>query len=146
MEYRILCVINYSSSLQDYNTAILFFHLVTPFIANFISAFYIVFGTARQKSITRTKRTYIRHILEQFIEHKQLIISPLILLILSMPRLIISLISGCVDVSNNPWLYLSGYFISFNLSMLIFIVFVFPSKLYMKTFRESFQKFRRSNY
>ncbi|CAF3536877.1 unnamed protein product [Adineta steineri] len=146
MEYHTLCVINYSSSLQDYNTAILFFHLVTPFIANFISAFYIVFGTARQRSITRTKQTYIRHILEQFIEHKQLIISPLILLILSMPRLIISLISGCVDVSNNPWLYLSGYFISFTPSMLIFIVFVFPSKLYMKTFRDSFQKFRRSTY
>ncbi|CAF1193465.1 unnamed protein product [Adineta steineri] len=146
MEYHILCVINYSRSVQDYNTAILFFHLVTPFIANLISAFYIVFGTARQRSITRTKQTYIRHILEQIIEHKQLIISPLILLILSMPRLIISLISGCVDVSNNPWLYLSGYFISFTPSMLIFVVFVFPSKLYMKTFKDSLQKWKRSIY
>ncbi|CAF1044965.1 unnamed protein product [Adineta steineri] len=146
MEYHILCVVNYSTSLQHYNTAILFFHLVTPFLANLISAFYIIFGTARQKSITRTKQTYTRHIIEQFNEHKQLIISPLILLLLSMPRLIISLISGCVDVSNNPWLYLSGYFISFTPSMLIFIVFVFPSKLYMKIFRESFQRWTRSTY
>lgn len=70
-------------------------------------------------------------------EHKQLLISSFILLILAMPRLIISLISGCVDPSNNPWLYLSAYFISFTPPMLIFIVFVLPSELYRKTFKKT---------
>jgi len=38
-------------------------------------------------------------------EHKQLLISPVILFILAMPRLILSLISGCVDPLSKPWLF-----------------------------------------
>jgi hypothetical protein len=145
-ENHVLCVTTYSRSVQDYNTAILFFHLVVPFIANLFSALYIIFGTARQRSVTRTRQTYTAHVLEQLSEHKQLVISPVILLILSMPRLVISLVSGCVHASNNPWLYLCGYLISFTPSMLIFVVFVFPSELYMKTFKESLRKWRRRTH
>jgi len=53
-----------------------------------------------------------------------------------VPRLILSLISGCVDPSSNPWLYLCGYFISYTPPMLIFAVFILPSELYTKTFKE----------
>ena len=83
--------------------------------------------------------------MKQFNEHKQLVISPIILLLLSLPRLIISLVSGCVDVSDYPWLYLCAYFISFTPPMLIFLVFVFPSKLYMNTFKEVVQSWKRQN-
>ena len=76
-------------------------------------------------------------------EHKHLLISPIVLLLLATPRLIISLVSGCVDPSENPWLYLCAYFISFTPPMLIFVVFVLPSKLYRKTFKESIMQWRR---
>lgn len=142
-ENHILCVVHYSRSVQDYNTAILFFHLIAPFIANLFSALYIIFGTARQRSITRTKQSYKEHVLEQLSKHKQLVISPIVLLILSLPRLIFSLISGCVEASKYPWLYLCGYFISFTPSILIFVVFVLPSQVYMKTFKESLRSWRQ---
>jgi hypothetical protein len=145
-ENHVLCVINYSRSVQDYNTVILFFHLIAPFVANLFSALYIIFGSARQRSVARTHQTYKEHVFEQLSEHKQLVISPVILLILSLPRLVISLVSRCVDASNNPWLYLCGYFISFTPSMLIFVVFVFPSELYMKTFKESLRMWRRRTH
>jgi hypothetical protein len=145
-ENHVLCVINYSRSVQDYNTAILFFHLIPPFVANLFWALYIIFGTARQRSMTRSRQTYREHVLEQFHEHKHLVISPIILLILSLPRLIISLVSACVDTSKNPWLYLCDYFMSFILSMLIFVIFVLPSKLYMKTFKESLRSWRRRTH
>ncbi|CAF4015286.1 unnamed protein product, partial [Adineta steineri] len=90
------CVVNYSRAVQDYNTAILFIHLIGPFIANLFSALFIIFGTARQRSLAQTNQNYITHIREQLREHKRLVISPAILMILSMPRLIISLLSGCV--------------------------------------------------
>lgn len=142
-EYEmVLCITHYSRSVQNYNTVILFFHLIFPFIANLLSALYIIFGAARQRSQARTMKTYKEHVVEQLNEHKQLIISPVILLVLSLPRLIISLVSGCMDASKNPWLYLSGYFISFTPSMLIFVVFVIPSELYMQTFKETLQKRR----
>jgi hypothetical protein len=144
-ERYVWCITRYSSSIQDYNTAILFFHLVAPFITNLFSALFIIFGAARQRSVARTDHTFREHIREQLSEHKQLIVSPLVLLVLSIPRLIISLLPGCVKTSENLWLYLSAYFISFTPSMLIFLIFVVPSDLYMKTFKESFSSGRQRN-
>ncbi|CAF4047003.1 unnamed protein product, partial [Adineta steineri] len=137
------CAINYSRVVKDYNTAILFIHLIGPFIANLFSALFIIFGTARQRSLAQTSRSYVTHIREQLREHKQLVISPAILLILAMPRLIISLLSGCVKVSDKPWLYLLPYFISFTPSILVFVVFVVPSELYLKTLKGSLRTWQR---
>jgi hypothetical protein len=137
------CRTRYSRSLQHYNIVILFFHLVVPFIANLFSALFIILGSARQRSVAQNRQTYREHVYQQISEHKQLLISPIILLVLSLPRLIMSLLSGCVNASNNPWFFLSGCFISFAPSMLIFIVFVLPSDLYRKTFRTSLIKWRR---
>jgi hypothetical protein len=143
-EKHVWCLTRYSRSVQEYNTAILFFHLIVPFTANLFSALFIIFGAARQRSKVRTKQTYREHVHEQLKQHKQLVISPVILLVLSLPRLIISLLSGCLKMSRYLWLYLCGYFISFTPSMLIFVVFVLPSDLYMKKFKESLGSWRRS--
>jgi hypothetical protein len=143
MEQHVWCVTAYSRFIQEYNTVILFFHLVGPFIANLFSALFVIFGTARQRSVARIDQSYKQHVRKQLSEHKQLVISPAILLVLSLPRLIISLLSGCVQTSSNSWLYLSAYFISFTPSMLIFVIFVIPSELYRKTFKESLNRWRR---
>ncbi|CAF0713756.1 unnamed protein product [Adineta steineri] len=137
------CITRYSPSVQVYNIAVLFFHLVGPFIINLFSALFIIFGGARQRSVVQNNQSFKEHIQEQFTEHKQLIISPMILLILSIPRLIISLLSDYMETSENMWLYLGSYFISFTPSMLIFLIFVFPSELYMKAFKQSFNRIRR---
>jgi hypothetical protein len=142
-ERHVWCMTRYSRSVQDYNTTILFFHLVVPFIANLFSALFIIFGSARQRSVARVRQSYREHIYEQLSEHKQLVIGPAILLVLSLPRLIISLLSGCVDTSRYLWLYLCGYFISFTLSMLVFVVFVLPSELYRNKFQESLRCWQR---
>ncbi|CAF1303082.1 unnamed protein product [Adineta steineri] len=140
---HVSCITRYSPSVQDYNTAVLFFYLVGPFIVNLCSALFIIFGGAQQRSMARTNQNFKEHVQEQFREHKQLIISPIVLLILSIPRLIISLLPGCVKTSENLWLYLGPYFISLTPSMLIFLIFVFPSELYMKAFKQSFIRIRR---
>ncbi|CAF4063518.1 unnamed protein product, partial [Adineta steineri] len=74
------CVVNYSRVIQDYNTAILFIHLIGPFVANLFSALFIIFGTAQQRSSAQTSQSYMEHIREQLHEHKRLLISPSILL------------------------------------------------------------------
>ncbi|CAF0984158.1 unnamed protein product [Adineta steineri] len=137
------CLTRYSPSVQQYNTIILFFHLVAPCIVNLCSALFIIFGSARQRSTAQTRRTIREHVYHQFNEHKHLLISPIILLILSLPRLIMSMLSECVNPSNHRLLFIFGYFISFTPSMLIFIVFVLPSALYRKTFQESVRRWRR---
>ena len=139
------CVALYPAVVQDYNTAILFFHLVAPFVANVISALFIIFRGARQRSVARTDQSFSRHVREQFNEHKQLIIGPIILLLLSLPRLIILLLPGCTKVKTSEYflLYLSSYFISIIPSMVIFLMFVAPSELYMKTFKQSLKTVRQ---
>ena len=139
------CVALYPAAVQDYNTAILFFHLVAPFVANLISSLFIIFRGAQQRSVTRTDQSFSRHVREQFSEHKQLIISPIILLLLSLPRLIILLLPGCTKVKTSEYfsLYLGAYFISIIPSMLIFLIFVAPSELYMKTFKQSLKTVRQ---
>jgi len=143
-EYNVLCVIRYSRSVQIYNTITLFIHLVIPFLANLFSALFIIFGTARRRSNAQTnKKSFKEHVVDQIREHKQLLISPFILLLLALPRLIMSLVSGCVDPSENPWLYLSGYLVSFTPPMLIFVVFVLPSEFYRETFKDSIARCRQ---
>ena len=139
-EIQTLCIVRYTHSLQNYNTITLFIHLIIPFIANLCSAVFIIFGTARERSTAQKHLSFKEHILKQLSEHKQLIVSPIVLLTLAMPRLILSLVSGCVDSSTNPWLYLCGYLISFSPPMLIFVVFVLPSEFYLNTFKESMTK------
>ena len=137
------CITRYSSTVQLYNTIILFFHFLGPFAANLFSALFIIFGTVRQRSTIRVGHSYTVQLRRQLREHRQLLISPLILVVLSLPRLIISLISGCVDISRYSWLYLSGYFVSFIPSVLVFVVFVLPSGLYKRQFRESMKRWRK---
>lgn len=146
IETHVWCVTHYSPSVQNYNTAILFFHLVSPFIINLFSAIFIIFGVARRRSTAQDRQTYKQHVSEQLSEHKQLIISPVILSILASPRLIISLLSRCIDISENSWLFLLAYFISFTPSMLVFIVFVLPSELYKTKFKESITRWRRQTH
>ncbi|CAF1426034.1 unnamed protein product [Adineta ricciae] len=132
------CITTYPQSLQDYNTAILFIHLLGPFSINLLSSLFIIIGSARRRAEAQLQQTYKQHLREQWSEHKQLVVSPILLVILSTPRLVISLLSGCIGVSHYTWLYLCGYFISFTPSILVFVVFVLPSSSYRKTFKKSF--------
>ena len=146
-EHNVLCVIRYPRSVQTYNTIALFIHLFVPFLVNLFSALFIIFGTARRRSTAKNnKKSFKEHAANQIREHKQLLISPFILLLLAVPRLIMSLVSGCVDPSENPWLYLCGYFISFTPPMLVFTVFVLPSELYRKTFKDSITRCRQQTH
>jgi hypothetical protein len=143
-DQRIWCVFRYSQSVEYYNAFILFFHFLIPVAINLFSALFIIFSNARQRAKARTRQSYKQHLYDQFNEHKQLIISPIILVILSIPRLIISFLSGCVKVNHSSWLYILGYFISFIPSVVVFMVFVLPSEFYTKQFKNTIKSLRRS--
>jgi hypothetical protein len=142
-EKRFWCVFHYSSSIHIYNTIILIFHTVGPFCINLFSSLFIILRGTRRRAVVQRRQTFRQHLRKQFKGHKNLIIGPIILVVLVLPRLMISFLSGCVKVSHNAWLYLLGYFVSFIPSMSIFFVFVLPSKFYRKQFKESIQFIRR---
>jgi hypothetical protein len=119
-------------------------HFFVPFSINCISALIIIINTARIRSTAQKKEPYKQMLRKQFQLHKHLLISPIILIILAVPRLIISFLSGCMKSTQDSWFYLIGYFISFIPPTLNFIIFVLPSETYKKEFIKTIQHFYRS--
>jgi hypothetical protein len=142
-EQRIWCIVRYSSSIRIFDTSINIFHFFVPFSINVISALVIIIAAARSRSTAQQDCSLKQHLRAQFEQHKHLIISPCILIILALPRLIISLIPGCMKSYRNPWLFLAGYYVSFIPPMLVFVVFVLPSKKYKENFMIAQAKLRR---
>jgi hypothetical protein len=134
-EERTWCIARYSSKLQIYDSTIHLVHFITPFSINLISAILIIMLAARTHSNARKKQTYKQYLREQFHEYKHLIISPFALVIIGVPRLIISFLSGCMKSLRNPWLFLFGYFISFLPPLLIPLLYILPSETYTKELR-----------
>lgn len=134
-EHRTWCIVQYSPSIQIFNVVILLFHFVCPFALNLISAFIVIFKVTYHRSAVQNNMSYQEQLKQQFCALKHLIISPILLVTLALPRLVISFLSGCMKSPRDPWLFLFGYFISFLPPMLIFVVFILPSKYYKKEFR-----------
>ncbi|CAF2966730.1 unnamed protein product [Rotaria sp. Silwood2] len=141
-EKRIWCIVTYPPSVQVFNATIQALHFLVPFIMNVISAIVIITTTARRRASVQTQQTYREHLVDQFWQHKHLLISPFVLVILAFPRLIISFVSGCMKSAHESWLYLAGYFISLIPPMLTFVVFVIPSTLYQEEFRTTVRRYR----
>ncbi|CAF1192557.1 unnamed protein product [Adineta steineri] len=142
-EQRVWCVIRYSQSVQIYTTVVQYFHFVAPFSANLLATLFIILKLARQQALIRTHISYQQQLFNNFNEHKQLVIGPIVLVILLSPHFLISISSGCVKASRTPWLYIFGYFISFIPSSLIFVIFVLPSTFYKKQFKKVITTWRQ---
>jgi hypothetical protein len=136
-EERIWCVADYPRSIEIYNSIMDISHFCIPFCINIICALSIIVIAARTRSTVRKNQTYKQHLFEQFQEHKHLLISPFILTLLALPRLIVSFLSGCMKSARNPWIFILSYFISLFSSASIFVVFILPSKIYTTAFIES---------
>jgi hypothetical protein len=143
-ERRTWCHVQFNSSLQLFNSIVLACHFFLPFILNIISALMIIINTARQRSTAQKQKPYKYQLREQFYTLKHLLISPVILITLASPRLVISFLSGCMKTTRgNLWIYLSGYLISFLPPMLLFVVFVIPSETYKSEFYQTVKRTQR---
>ncbi|CAF0863302.1 unnamed protein product [Didymodactylos carnosus] len=89
---------------------------------------------ARSRVTVRTRLSFKEHLQLQFKQHKHHLIASCTLALLALPRLIKSFIGECMKSPRNSWLFLLGYLISFLPSMVTFIVFVLPSKIYKDEF------------
>ncbi|CAF1558458.1 unnamed protein product, partial [Adineta ricciae] len=141
---RIWCTVLYPSSVQKFNTIMNLFHFLVPFFINFMSASIIMILIARQKKSVNTKEGFYEQLKKEFLQHRHLIITSIVLVILAIPRLIFSFVFGCMKSISEPWLFLIGYFISFIPSMLTFIVFVLPSTTYKQHFKKICDRYKNN--
>ncbi|CAF4000424.1 unnamed protein product, partial [Rotaria sordida] len=82
----------------------------------------------------RSKIPFKKHLQQQLYQHKHHLFASCAIILLTIPRLILSLIRGCMKSPRDPWLYIFGYLISFIPSMITIIVFVLPAKIYKDQF------------
>ena len=136
-EQRTWCLTQYAMFIQIYDSLINTVHFSIPLSINGVSAVSIVLLAARRRSNAHKNQSYRKHLRDQFHHHKHLVISSSIIILLTLPRLVLSLLSECMKSGRNPWFYLIAYFVSFIPPALIFVIFVFPSELYMKEFKKA---------
>jgi hypothetical protein len=136
-ENRTWCVVSYSLTVQIYDQTKNLIHFLLPFVINISSAIIVIIMIDRNRSKVHRQNTTKQHLFKQFRYHKHLIISPIILVILALPRIILIFVSGCMKSARDPWLFLIGYFISFVPVSFMFVVFVWPSKKYKNEFKEA---------
>jgi len=99
---RLWCNVEYTSSMRIFNSIILLIHFSIPFLLNIRSAVVIIHTLARHRSTIQKRKTYTQHLRTQVRELKHIVISPIIFILLALPRLIISLVSGCMKTVRNP--------------------------------------------
>ncbi|CAF4339923.1 unnamed protein product [Rotaria sp. Silwood2] len=139
-EHRIWCFVRYSSSINIYNSFITLFHSLTPCSINVISALWIITVLAHNRTGVQPDQSFQQHLQHQVQQHRHLLLTPCMVILLSLPRLIISFTSGCMRSAREPWLYLIGYFVSFIPSMLTLFVFILPSRNYKNELNTMLQK------
>jgi hypothetical protein len=98
---------------------------------------------ARQRAATQTNRSFWNHLQLKIRKNKHILISSAIIICLTLPYLIISIILDCQKASYLLWFYLIGYFLSFCPAAFIFIIFILPSPLYRTELTALISRIRR---
>ncbi|CAF1503122.1 unnamed protein product [Adineta ricciae] len=140
---RIWCVVNYSSNLQIYNRIINTFHFFIPFLVNLISSIILITKKSHQQSNLHKNQPYSDELRKQLREHRRLLIAPVVLFLVALPRLILSYLSKCMNSTRDSVLFLCGYFISFIPPIITFMIFVIPSEFYRKEYQKSITQYRQ---
>ena len=133
-EERSWCVVRYFRWLSTYSSAFIFIHYFVPLGVNIFSIICIVILTTRQLSQIQSNRSVWVHLRSRIRKNKHIIMSGLIIVVLTLPHLIGSVMIECRKSSDLFWFYLISYYLSFLPAAFVFIIFVLPSSLYRKEF------------
>jgi hypothetical protein len=114
------CVVKYVGWLATYNSVLIFFHYFIPLTMNILSILCVIVIAARHRLKTS--------------ENENMLISSAIIICLTLPYLMFSIILDCQKSFHLFWFYLIGYFLSFLPATFIFMIFVLPSSSYRKEF------------
>ena len=93
-EERTWCIVSYPDSYSNllslFTSITTLVHFIGPFIINIVSPFGIIVMMAKRRFNVQKTISLKTHMFEQFDQHKNLIISPIGLIILALPRIILA--------------------------------------------------------
>jgi hypothetical protein len=116
-----------------------------PLASNLISAIIIIMGTLQSKQKTNKKVQVnmngdtpwiirLKAIKDEILQHKHILITPILLAILSLPHIILTFIFVCTKLDQHSIPSLIAYLLGFLPTMTIPFAFVWPSQIYRTAF------------
>ena len=115
-----------------------------PLVINLASSFIIIRGTLRSKQQATSKnppvapivtkseilRMRLQALKKQISKHKHILIAPILLGLLALPRVVLAFVFVCTKLDRQPYLSLIAYCITFLPSMSVLFAFILPSHAY----------------
>jgi hypothetical protein len=128
------CVLDLgSTSWNVYEKFITICHLILPFVLNLLSMIgFILYKIKLELTSTKkgNKDGKFVVIKKQLLKYKPIIISPIITLILEIPRFVLTFTLACIDHAWERYVYLIGYLISFVPLTGVLFIYIVPSPKY----------------
>jgi len=134
---RLWCVIKYRYPwLQLYDVILNIIISFVPFLINLISAIIILVKLAHTKQRVGDKKTYVGILLGQIQRHKDLLLSPFVMIIFKLPLFIVKLSITCIKSDQQFYISVAAYLISYVPLAATFIIFITPARMYYEIFVE----------
>ncbi|CAF1433313.1 unnamed protein product [Adineta steineri] len=137
---QIICVANFTRNISVYNRITVLIHYMVPFAIQIISITILIYTAAqtRLRATRNSKTTFTKVFKQQFNNYKELYVTPSIIILSSLPQVILAFSLNC----NEPLQWqrhalLIVYFLSYIPQLLGFILFILPSRKFLKEFRET---------
>jgi hypothetical protein len=137
-----LCVTSYTQQLiSTYDRVNLLMHYFVPFFIQTISMSVLIIQITRSRARTsrNTLQAFVDLFKKQFKAHREYYITPIIIVLSSLPQTILSFSYACTELKQ-PWqryTLLTTYFLSYLPQMLGFILYVLPSTTYTEQFHQT---------
>ena len=134
-----------SNSWNIYERFINIFHLIVPFVLNMISITYFIFHRAKMElisSVRNQKQKFTLVIQQQISKYKTILISPLLVTVVEIPRLVLTFTNGCAQEEWHQTAYLVGYLASYLPLTAVLFIYILPSPKYRTQFRKILRESR----
>ena len=135
-----ICITNFDTSLISiYNRVSTLIHYLVSFFIQVISISFIIVLAACSRAKTLKKNINFTQILKKQLGiHKELYITPMIIILSALPQTILTFSLACTQMTNwQRHLLLISYLFSYTPQILGFILFVIPSSTFKQEFLET---------
>ena len=126
--------------LSTYNRVTVLIHYIVPFCVQIVSTTVLIVLAARSRSRVNSNRTMtIKFFRRQFKNHRELYITPVIIILSAIPHSALSFGLACntLSVSWQRHALIMTYFLSYTPQLLGFVLFVLPSSKYSNEFQQT---------
>jgi hypothetical protein len=138
------CILDFeSTSWNIYEKFINIIHLVLPLILNLLSIILFLLRKIKSElttTIREAKSSKFVILKEQLLKYKPVLIGTMIIIILEIPRFVLTFALACIEQTWQKYVYLTGYLISFLPLTGILFIYIIPSPKYKEQLRKIMKK------